>query len=399
MTCLEPSTYADLFTVKDTGFCVVALYDADEIAGSPTWGRHGGPMYVTPAPQEGSVAVVRLAPPAGTSGKLAATSTTFDVALPAMAFLGGQAVDLPFFDWTAIAYTQGDLSGEVILLEGQAVATRYPVNGFFSAAALGSGSAGRLVYSGLSVLGDVVTKKNAIYAADACGSPGNMPRLLPAGDMTCAAPLEVSSYDDYSGPVAADRAGNVFVVLSTPTDQTARGFAARQDQARRPRDARRRALHLARLRGEPRGDLARLERHRRGRVPADRRDLVRVARRRRAALPRRGRLDRRRRRPWALPRAHDAGHDAAVLHRRPGSTLGHRETSDGPRGRRHRARALIAPSPPPSGRAISTGARCSGRSFVRPPSTSSRRASRLGGVSPPSCVIIRNASGPERRAA
>ncbi|MDC0743731.1 hypothetical protein [Polyangium mundeleinium] len=226
--CLDPSTYADLFTVKDAGFCVVGLYESDAVVGAPsTWGRHGGPVAVSPAPAPGSVTIERLTPPGGATGKLTITTSDVDTKIPAMTFLGAQAIDLPFFDWTVVSYTASDLTGEIVLLDGTTVAARYPVNGFYAGVGVGDGTLGRLLYTGISPVNDAATKTNALYAADACGTAASMPRLVPDGDMTCAAPLAVDTFGVASGPIAADHAGNVFVIMSEANgDQDARGYAA-----------------------------------------------------------------------------------------------------------------------------------------------------------------------------
>lgn len=230
--CLDPSTHAGMFQIKDASLCVVAFYEVDgKPEGSPTWGRHGGPLTVSPVGTTGAVKITRWTPPAGATGKLTAASMDVAAAIPASAYVGSQAIDLPFFDWTAISYTGNfpDTAGEVILLDGAKVAARYPVNGFFAGAAVGGeGALGRLLYTGLSPLGDAAEGAKGLYAADACGAPGAMPRLLPEGDASCAAPLAVTSFKEFSGPVTVDRLGNAFVVLSSfkDGDQEARGIAA-----------------------------------------------------------------------------------------------------------------------------------------------------------------------------
>ena len=231
VACLDPKTHAGMFTIKDASLCVVAFYEVDAIDGSPTWGRHGGPLTVSEGNEAGSVKITRLSPPASATGKLTAQSIEADAAIPAMTYLGAQAIDLPFFNWTAISYTATfpNTEGEVILLDGAKVAQRYPVNGFYAGAAVGAeGSLGRLLYTGLSPIGDANKAPNGLYAADACGAPGDMPRLVPDGDASCAAPIAVSTFGNGSGPVTVDRQGNAIVVLtnSMTSDQSARGFAA-----------------------------------------------------------------------------------------------------------------------------------------------------------------------------
>jgi hypothetical protein len=232
--CLDPSLYEDLFSIADPALCAVAVYTADVELGysvSPTWGRHGGPLLALPAPSPaGAVEVRRLSPPAGATGALTAASAVIDAGVPADAYAGAQAIDLPFFDWTAISWAgpYPNTQGELILLEGGAIATRYAVNAFFSGAGLAAaGGGGRLLYTGLSALEDAATSVNGVYVADSCGAAGAAPRLLPEGDPTCAAPAAVAAWGDFSGPTAADRDGNAFVVLPTfAGDQEARGFAA-----------------------------------------------------------------------------------------------------------------------------------------------------------------------------
>lgn len=230
--CLDPAQHEAVLSIVDPALCAVAVYTADVALGysaSPTWGRHGGPLLAVPEAQGGGVTVVRLSPPAGPTGALTPAQITVAAGIPDTGFAGAQALDLPFFDWTALSWTgpYPDTQGELILVAGGAVAERYDVNGFFSGAALGSAQGGRLLYTGLSVLGDTAAGANALYAADSCGAAGQSPRLLPEGDPACPAPIEVAAWGDFSGPVAVDQAGNAFAVQpSFAGTQEARGFAA-----------------------------------------------------------------------------------------------------------------------------------------------------------------------------
>ncbi len=233
--CVAPADYGAYFALGDPALCVVALYDAADLtvdyATAPSWGRHGGPLTVRLGAAAGSAELVRWTPPAGSTGAMTSAVTGVDAMIPADAFLGAQAVDLPFFGWTAISYTgQGfPFAGEVILAaQGGAVEKRYGVDGYFAAAGLGAaGNQGRLVYTGLSVLGDTAGAVNALYAADSCGTAGQGARLLPEGDASCGAPIEVDAWGDFAGPVTADADGNVIALLpSFAGDQEARGFAA-----------------------------------------------------------------------------------------------------------------------------------------------------------------------------
>ncbi|MGK3986787.1 hypothetical protein WME99_27315 [Sorangium sp. So ce136] len=224
--CLDARSHEALFSLVDPAWCAVSVYTTDEEIGfsSVTWGRHGGPMFAR-SDAEGAVEIVRLTPPVGASGALTAARTKVDAGIPAGAFFGGQALDLPFFDWTAISWTSAfpDTLGELQLVEDGAVAERYEVNGFFSAAAV----EGRLLYTGLSPLGEPAAGSSGLYAADRCGAAGQDARLAPEGDASCAAPAAVATWGDNSGAIAADQRGDVFAVLaSADGQQEARGFAA-----------------------------------------------------------------------------------------------------------------------------------------------------------------------------
>lgn len=242
-SCLDPSTHADVLSINDSGFCVVAAFDAEydpnHFIGNITWGRHGGLLF-TRAGMNGLITTTRFfAAPSATTGKLTGDSLDIQVGLPNGSFFGGSALDLPFFNWTLVSYTNPDplVTGEIILIQGTSVVLRYPINGFYSAAAVGGGMdpLGRLVYSGLSPIFKNATSTNALYAADACGAIGNMPRLVSDGDMTCKDSFAIETFGSGSGPVAADLAGNVFTVMLGDMGQEARGYAA--DMVKRGTDA------------------------------------------------------------------------------------------------------------------------------------------------------------------
>ncbi len=231
-TCLDASAIAGMFTIAQPSLCAVAIYEADGMIvqsfQTPTWGAHGGPLTVT-AIGGGEVTLERWTPPAGASGKLTKVDTQVDAQIPAGAFVGSAAVDLPFFGWTAIDWSGAfpDTLGEVILIKGAKVDKRYAANGPF---ALGGISAapdqGRLLLTGLSPVGDGAAGANGLYAADSCGNAA-MPSLLPDGDPACKAPIAVTAWGDASGPIAVDRDGNAFALTSSFSgDQEARGFAA-----------------------------------------------------------------------------------------------------------------------------------------------------------------------------
>ena len=229
-TCLDAAAIADVLTIKDASLCAIARYDAAEELGfnAPSWGAHGGPLTLR-AGMNGSFDLVRWTPPADVKGALTKQEVNVDGKIPAGAFLGGQAVDVPFFGWTALAYTGAspDTIGELLLVKGSAVDKRYATNGAYATAGIGAANGqGRLLLTGFSAVGDAKAGANGLFAADTCGTPA-MPALLPSRDPTCKAPITVASWGDSSGPVAVDHAGNAFVVMSSfDGSQEARGFDA-----------------------------------------------------------------------------------------------------------------------------------------------------------------------------
>lgn len=231
-TCLEASAFATLFTLAQPSLCAVAIYEADAMIvqsfQTPTWGAHGGPLTMK-AIDGGEVTLERWSLPAGPSGKLTKVDTQVDAQIPAGAFAGSAAVDLPFYGWTAIDWSGAfpDTLGEVILIKGAKVEKRYPVNGAFALGGVASAAdEGRLLLTGLSTVGDPAAGTNGLYAADTCGDAA-MPSLLPGGNPACKAPIEVAAWGDASGPIAVDHDGNVFALTSSFSgDQEARGFAS-----------------------------------------------------------------------------------------------------------------------------------------------------------------------------
>ncbi|APR85536.1 Hypothetical protein A7982_10885 [Minicystis rosea] len=227
VTCLDASTYAGLFTIADTSFCAVAVYEADEEVGYqlPTWGTHGGPLVLLPG-DNGDVLLHRWTAPSGSTGKLTKQETVVAAKIPENAFLGGQAVDLPFFGWTGITWTGAfpDTVGEIIMINGSNVAHSYGVNGAFSLAGVGDANGGRLLFTGLSPIGETNTDVNGFYAADACNTPN---QDLGTGT-GCKASAEIAAWGESSGPVAVDHDGNAFVINGSfsTSDQEARGYAA-----------------------------------------------------------------------------------------------------------------------------------------------------------------------------
>ena len=239
--CLTTTDLGTYFTLGDASKCVVAQYTVDAtFLSSLTWGRHGGPLGFDSS-DAAAPKLVRYTVPSGPTGALVAASTAVVTsalpagftASPASAFWGGQALDLPFFGWTAISYTTvgGASPGEVLLIgdTSHAIDVRYAVNGFFSETLAGlASSGGRLLYTGLSPITTARTTTNAggLYAADSCGTAGASPRLLPGGDATCKDSSLIATWEaGSSGPVATDPNDNVFAILSTfGGKQELRGF-------------------------------------------------------------------------------------------------------------------------------------------------------------------------------
>ena len=227
--CLDPSAFSSDFTIADSTFCAVAVYTAPESIGfqAPTWGSHGGPLVVQQQATGTGVALERWTAPTGTTGTMTVQTTPVAAALPDTTFLGAQALDLPFFGWTVISWTNPfpDSTGQFEMIASGAVATSYMLNGPYGVAAVPAASSlGRLLYTGLSPLGVPATSVAGLYAADACSSPA---QALGTGT-GCAAPALVAAWGDSSGPVATDSNGDVFAVMTSSADgnQEARGFLA-----------------------------------------------------------------------------------------------------------------------------------------------------------------------------
>ncbi len=228
LSCVAKSLYDDLFAIQDDALCAVKVYEGtgafDFHLTSIAFGAQGGPVMVQPSMTSGSLDVLRYTPHAATFTVMTDTAAA---AIPDMSFLGPQALDLGFFGWTAVNY-QGafpNTQGEIILLQGTTVATRYPVNSPFAFGAIvDSADQGRLIYSGLSMIDDAATAVNALYGADSCGTSTMNPALE-----GCGGPIQISAWGDASGPVAVDALGNAFAVMvSFSGDQEARGFARTQ---------------------------------------------------------------------------------------------------------------------------------------------------------------------------
>ncbi len=193
VTCLDPSMFSSSFAIADSTFCAVAIYTAPEAIGfqAPTWGAHWTDLWSCRQRRTGTgVTLERWTAPAGNTGAMTVQTTPVASALPATAFLGAQALDLPFYGWTAISWTNAfpDSTGEFEMIARGAVAATFTANGPYSAGAvLGRGVAGKVpLLEALSPLGMPTTDSNGLYAADACsastpalGTRDRLPRPRP----------------------------------------------------------------------------------------------------------------------------------------------------------------------------------------------------------------------------
>ena len=229
VTCLDPSAFSAWFSIADSTFCAVALYTAPEALGAamPTWGGHGGPLVVQGTTTDTGVTLERWSPPAGSTGAMTVATTPVASAKPASTYLGSQAVDLPFFGWTAISWENAfpNTAGQLEMIANGVVGTTYDVSGPFALAAVPAASSlGRLFYAGLSPLGTTTVAGNGLYEADACSSPA--PAL--GSGQGCSASAVVASWGDSSGPIVTDANGDVIAVMNSiaSSNQEARGFVA-----------------------------------------------------------------------------------------------------------------------------------------------------------------------------
>ncbi|MEM1030097.1 MAG: hypothetical protein AAGN82_07090 [Myxococcota bacterium] len=228
--CLPATEHTDDFAIVDPGLCVVAKYTTDQPGGTYTWGRHGGPMRVTtiddvedPNSNLSDAELTRLTPPAGmTTGTLAATTATYDLNIDAKGFtqfLGSEALDIPGTTGTILSYTNLDVSGEVRVFDGTTPAGAVMMVGFFRGTFLEEAGDNRLLYTGLTVLGDgdINNSEAGLYQTEFC-----------AGLTLCdpPAPSLVDAWGGANAGVALDGAGNAFAAQGDAGDTVIRGFAA-----------------------------------------------------------------------------------------------------------------------------------------------------------------------------
>ena len=126
-------------------------------------------------------------------------TTPVAAALPASTYLGSQAIDLPFFGWTAISWSGPSpmFTGQFEMIANGAVATSYTADGPSSAAGVPAASSlGRFLFAALSPLGMPTISTNGLYAADACSAPAE---ALGVGD-SCTASSLIAAWGESSGP-------------------------------------------------------------------------------------------------------------------------------------------------------------------------------------------------------
>jgi hypothetical protein len=162
-------------------------------------------------------------------GMLAKTTADIASAVPSNAYPAGQANDLPFFGWTTVSWgaSAAPYTGALEAIASGAILKSYPANGIYWVSSVsGPAGQGRLLYTGLSALGNTTASTNGFYAADACSAPND---ALGAGT-GCSASQLIDAWGDASGPVAVDAEGNAFVVLTSFANgnQEARGYASGQ---------------------------------------------------------------------------------------------------------------------------------------------------------------------------
>lgn len=219
--CVAPAAFAAAFTIADASFCAVAVYTVDEVPGSATWGAHHGPLTAH-GDTGGMVTLERWTAPAGATGSLTKQTTTVDAKIPADAFFGGAASDLPFYGWTAVSWTGANApyAGQLVMIKGGAIDHTYALDGAYAVGGVGADAGGRALYTGQSALGAGAAGANALYGADTCAAA--------TPDVGCAPTQEVAAWGEASGPVAVDKDGNAFAVMSSFSSgtQEARGFAA-----------------------------------------------------------------------------------------------------------------------------------------------------------------------------
>lgn len=225
-SCLSATEHDGVFTIADPTLCVVAKYTSAEQATDLTWGRHGGPMFTRTVPDTGGTLsdaeVVRLTPPASTTGALAVSAETYDLDIDTtMQFLGAQVLDVPGTNGTLLSYSGFDTTGEVRIFDGTTPVTGIPMVGFFIGATIASNEGTRLLHTGSTPLGDglVGNANSGLYQAEFCN-----------GLALCTTPAAslVDAWGEFNGAVGFDSRGNAFATQFDASAGTTelRGFDA-----------------------------------------------------------------------------------------------------------------------------------------------------------------------------
>ena len=231
--CLSSSEHDAVFSIDIDGMCLVAKYDIGLHLGLdpntytlvvPRWGRHGGPLTIEQAYANGlptdEVTLKRWALPAEPTGTAYVQEQIGPLSLGASEsspYLNPAAIDLPFNDWTIVAYDVfNQPAGEAFALDGSTIEQTFDVNGMFSAVGVSSGNTNRILHASGSPLASPGTDSKGLYAAEICSGA------------TACNPVTVHEEGDVGGPLTLDADGNLFAVFPNlaNTTQTVRGFSA-----------------------------------------------------------------------------------------------------------------------------------------------------------------------------
>lgn len=211
---LDAESYADALKIDSAfPFGVTRRYTTMRRLRGARWGRHGGPMLTGEIMVSGMprTAVTRFTMPAAASGELIAQDLPITEAsgLP-MALYYNAMVDLPFDHAALFSYTGpvAHYQGEAILYSADYTTPRSRAfcNGLYDVV---SPSAGLLFHTSLSGFSaaPMMTEENGLWRSELCNG-----QVAPSG--TCPQSRKLVGWSGYSGPVAADTAGNVFVAAS-----------------------------------------------------------------------------------------------------------------------------------------------------------------------------------------
>ena len=221
--CLDDSVTAADFSIKTADLCPIAVYTAPAFeitAGGtvPTWGRHGGLLTLTvDSTVDGAEVHLERWSLAGTELDKTDTVITHVSEIPADGFPGTEAIDLPFQNLTAISWTGADFfsQGGVLFLSDTAVVDSHLATGVTGMAVLGTSTAARFLYTGLSSFGGPTDGTNALYYGD-------------FADGTLGTSAAFDTWGEASGAVGTDADGHVIAINTSfsTNEQIAHGYAA-----------------------------------------------------------------------------------------------------------------------------------------------------------------------------